>query len=274
MNMAKIVYHADLHGRESYESRTRRLFADATRGTTSLLLEGVEMGTRLTTAHCFNGYHPTDVECACPHIFGLEAAGYFAHAGRARLINVALSHLEQHRATTRAAVQDLTAKDMGSADGSAVVLAYIQCSSNEQTTSTSALADMPEVVQALPQLIQYTSPVELLHCLGHRIPGKASVGKMLDDVEFAWENVEAETSAMNHILFTEREWHMAANIDTVRHEYPDRDIHVLIGIAHLCPAALTKAATILTEDEHAIFSAHQYRLRGPRLTTLQPGIIA
>ena len=71
----------------------------------------------------------------------------------------------------------------------------------------------------------------------------------------------------------ERESHMAANIDAVCKQYPDRDIHVLIGIAHLCPAAFSKATTLLTKDQHAIFSAHQHRLQGPRLTALQPGMI-
>jgi len=273
-DMGKVVYHADLHNRTSYESRTRQLFADAARGATHLLLEGVERDTRLTTRHCFNDYRPTDAECECPYISGLEAAGYFAHSSRARLLNVALSHLEQHREITRAAAECLTARDMGSSDGSAIVLAYIQCHLSGKTTSASALADMPEVVQALPRLAECTSPVELLHSLRYRIPGNANVAKMLDDVDFAWDTVDAEVRAMNRTLFTERESHMAANIDAVQRRDPDRDIHVLIGVAHLCPVALSKAATLLTGDQYDIFSAHQRRLEEPRLTTLQPGIIA
>jgi hypothetical protein len=272
--MPKIVYHADLHDRSSYASRTRQLFADTAHGTTSLLLEGVEMGTRLTSEHCFNDYHPSDAECVRPCIFGLEAAGYFARSSRARLLNATLSHLEQHNTNIRAAAQELTAKDMGSSGGSAAVLSYIQYHLSGKAASASALVDMPEVVQALPRLAECTCPVELLHCLKRRIPGKANVGKMLDDAGFAWEDMESEVAEMNRVLFTERESHMATNIEIVRKRFPDRDIHVLIGIAHLCPAALSHASTLLTTNQYQLFSAHQRRLQEPRLTTLQPGVIA
>lgn len=272
--MTNVVYHADLHDRSSYSSRTRQLFADAAQGATTLLLEGVETGTRLTTEHCFNDYHPSDAECMCPRIFGLEAAGYFARSSRARLLNATLSHLEQSNTDIRAAAQELTAKDMGSSGGSAAVLAYVQYYLSGNSTSMRALEDMPEVVQALPRLAECTCPVELLHCLERRIPGKANVGKMLDDVGFAWGDMESEITEMNRILFTERESHMAANIEAARQRFPDCDTHVLIGIAHLCPAALSRASTLLPKDHYQIFAAHQRRLREPRLTTLQPGVIS
>lgn len=271
---SKTVYHADIHGCSALNARTVRLFADAREGRIRLLLEGLEEGARLTRDHCFNGYCPSTADVASRHIAGLEQAGHFVRTSRARLVNAALAYLEAERGWCTREAARRTARQMGAAAGTAVVLAYLHCHVGGHARHATALEDMGDAARDVGRFARCASAVELLAALEGRVPGAASLLSMLDDVEFAWDDVPGEVERMNRALFAEREAAMARNIARERCAHPEQDVHVLVGVAHVCPAALPLARRLFDSDQLAIFLAHQVRLCAPRLLDHAPGTVA
>lgn len=268
------VYHADVHGCSALNVRTARLFADAREGRIHLLLEGLEEGARLTCDHCFNGYRPSAADVASRHISGLEQAGHFVRTSRARLLNVALSYLEAERGRCTREAARRTARQMGAAAGTAAVLAYLHCHAGGHARHATALENMGDAARDVGRFARCASAVELLASLERRVPGDASLLEMLNDVGFTWDDVPGEAERMNRALFAEREAAMAHVIARARCAHPEQDVHVLVGVAHMCPPAAPLARRLFGGDQLAIFLAHQTRLRGPRLLDHAPGTIA
>lgn len=288
-----VYYHVCLHGDRRYEARTRALFADATAGRITLLLENIEHGALPSSSHSFDGYHPSAEDVASPTVLGLDGPGYYATTARARLLCAVLSgckNASHHRpapaghasSSLMASLTGVTVRDLGPRDGTSAVVAYVQCClvHHERLRPASALAEAPAIRALLPTLAVRSveeggvCPVEILRAMEHRVPQNMAVQRMLADVGWCLSarRWPTEVALMDRLLFTKREARMAEVVCAVRRRSPPtRDVHVLVGLAHLCPEAADLARRLLSKRDFERFWAHQCQLTGPRLLELAPG---
>ena len=107
--------------------------------------------------------------------------------------------------------------------------------------------------------------------LEFRIPGQVTLHELRLS---ALEGQLTLDSAKAHVigtLFARREQYMSERIHLAAQS--GLDVHVIVGVAHLMPAASAFAETFLSAPELVRLTSHQLCIPTPRLVEMMPGTI-
>ena len=264
-----IYYHIDLHHRndDPFFTRTNTIRDLCMSGEAMLMIEGEQYGSEFTTYR--NG---VKIQSSA-FIHGLETTKSLdAKFLNASFINTLWTSLFGKNI-------DIQLRNIKNAPE--IFIKYMMAACTGATITTRAI-EHTEILRNNFQSLQNAcynchdcleASKSIFTLLNNTIPGDMNVSEMYMDVvgEIA---SEYEVEAMiNDVLFKSREHDIAQNIMNLQESHKDYDIHVIIGLAHAMPDALSIAEQNLSRDEFDRFMKHQQRLSFNRLIKILPGKI-